>query len=55
MTKTTLIEPYGGTLVKIQADAQRTVMLKDLAFKMPDLILNERQLCDFEQIGRAHV
>jgi sulfate adenylyltransferase len=51
MTKTTLIEPYGGELVKIQADAERAAILKDLALKLPDVTLNERQLCDFELLA----
>ncbi len=51
MTKTTLVEPYGGSLVNIQADLERAAMLKDLAFKLPDIILNERQLCDFELLA----
>jgi sulfate adenylyltransferase len=46
-----LIEPHGGALVNLLVDAQRAVLLKDIALNLKDITLNERQLCDFELLA----
>jgi hypothetical protein len=37
---------YSGTPVNLFADAERSAVLKEIAFNIPDVILKERQLCD---------
>ncbi|MEA2059368.1 MAG: bifunctional sulfate adenylyltransferase/adenylylsulfate kinase [Thermodesulfobacteriota bacterium] len=50
MTPSSLEHPHGEskTLVDLLADPDRGALLKKLSSKMPDVILNERQICDFE-------
>ncbi|MFH1156367.1 MAG: bifunctional sulfate adenylyltransferase/adenylylsulfate kinase [Pseudomonadota bacterium] len=38
----------GQELVNLLADPERAALLKGLAATMPDVILNDRQICDFE-------
>jgi len=47
------IEPHGGALVDLRVDAERVALLKEFALKLPDVILNERQLCDFELLANG--
>jgi sulfate adenylyltransferase len=42
---------YGGSPVNLFADSERSAMLKEIAFNIPDIILNERQLCDLELLA----
>ncbi len=40
--------PHGGSLVNLIVDEQRAAMLKEIAMNLPDITLNDRQLCDLE-------
>lgn len=51
MKKTSLVEPHGGSLVSLLADQKRSVLLKDISLNLPDITLNDRQLCDFEMLA----
>ena len=42
---------HGGSPVNLFVDSDRSAMLKEIAFKIPDIILNERQLCDLELLA----
>ena len=43
--------PHGGLLVNLIVDGQRAGKLKDVVFNLPDIILNDRQLCDLELLS----
>jgi sulfate adenylyltransferase len=43
--------PHGGELVNLLVPTDRAAMLKQLAMKLPDINLNERQLCDLEMLA----
>ena len=45
--------PHGGELVSLMADEERAAVLKELSFSLPDVTLNERQMCDFELIANG--
>jgi sulfate adenylyltransferase len=47
------IDPHGGMLVDLRVDADRAALLKEFALKLPDVTLNERQLCDFELLANG--
>ncbi|MBC8432210.1 MAG: bifunctional sulfate adenylyltransferase/adenylylsulfate kinase [Desulfobacterales bacterium] len=51
MNKASLVEPHGGSLVDLPVDQERSVLLKDIALNLPDITLNDRQLCDFEMLA----
>jgi len=51
MNSGTQIEPHGGKLVNLVVDDERKALLKDLAMTLPDIALNERQLCDLELLA----
>jgi sulfate adenylyltransferase len=51
MPKASLVEPHGGSLVDLLVDQERSVLLKDIALNLPDITLNDRQLCDFELLA----
>jgi sulfate adenylyltransferase len=51
MNKASLIEPHGVSLVDLLVDQERSVLLKDIALNLPDITLNDRQLCDFELLA----
>ncbi len=40
-----------GKLVNLLVDDERAKILKDIALKLPDIILNDRQLCDIELLA----
>ena len=42
------VPPHGGELVDLLVDEERHGLLKEIALKLPDFTLNERQLCDLE-------
>lgn len=44
-------EPYGGKLINLVVDQERRTVLKDIALSLPDLTLNDRQLCDLELLA----
>ena len=43
--------PHGGRLIDLVVDDDRAAILKELAFSLPDITLNERQLCDLELLA----
>jgi sulfate adenylyltransferase len=44
-------EPHGGSLVNLLVDDHRTAKLKEIVFNLPDITLNDRQLCDLELLA----
>lgn len=48
MNNDTLMAPHGGALVNLLVEEQRAGVLKDIVFNLPDITLNDRQLCDLE-------
>jgi len=51
MKNTETIEPHGGSLVNLLVDEKRQAILKDVAFNLSDITLNDRQLCDLELLA----
>jgi sulfate adenylyltransferase len=51
MKNTETIEPHGGSLVNLLVDEKRQTILKDIAFNLPDITLNDRQLCNLELLA----
>ena len=51
MTSSAGKEPHSGRLVDLMVAPERAAMLKQLAMKLPDMGLNERQLCDLELLA----
>ncbi|MEW6672088.1 MAG: bifunctional sulfate adenylyltransferase/adenylylsulfate kinase [Thermodesulfobacteriota bacterium] len=51
MTTASQIEPHGGRLIDLIVDENRRILLKNIAIKLPDITLNERQLCDLELLA----
>ena len=51
MNNNTLVEPHGDALVNLLVDDQRTGVLKDIVLNLPDITLNDRQLCDLELLS----
>ena len=43
--------PHGGKLINHLVDEKRATILKELAFNLPDITLNERQMCDLELLA----
>ena len=43
--------PHGGSLVNLLVDDQRAAKLKEIVFNLPDITLNDRQLCDLELLS----
>ena len=46
-----LVEPHGSSLVNLLVDETRSALLKDIALNLPDITLNDRQLCDLELLA----
>jgi sulfate adenylyltransferase len=44
-------EPHGGSLVNLLVDDPRAAKLKEIVFNLPDITLNDRQLCDLELLS----
>ncbi len=53
MNTSFISKPYGNTddLVNLLTDDKRSALLKKLTSSMPDVILNDRQICDFELLA----
>ncbi|KPJ77256.1 MAG: adenylyltransferase [Deltaproteobacteria bacterium SG8_13] len=51
MKKPGRIEPHGGNLTNLLVDETRRALLKNIALELPDVTLNERQLCHFELLS----
>ena len=49
----TQVDPHGGRLINLLVDAERAALLKDISMNLPDLTLNDRQLCDLELLDQA--
>ena len=47
----TIYDAHGGNLVDLRVDEERAELLKDIAHDLPDVILNDRQLCDLELLA----
>ncbi len=47
----TQVDAHGGGLVNLLVDEDRAELLKEIAMNLPDVILNERNLCDFELLA----
>ena len=43
--------PHGGSLINLLVDETRAALLKEIAFNLPDITLNDRQLCDLELLA----
>ena len=43
--------PHGGRLVDLRVDAERAALLKQVAMDLPDVVLNERHMCDLELLA----
>ena len=43
--------PHAGELVNLVVDDERAAILKEIALKLPDITLNDRQLCDLELLA----
>ncbi len=48
--QTSIIDPHGnkGKLINLLVDEKKAKVLKKLTSSMPDVIFNDRQICDFE-------
>jgi sulfate adenylyltransferase len=51
MQDETMIQPHGGSLVNLLVDEQRAAKLKEFVLNIPDITLNDRQLCDLELLA----
>ncbi len=47
----TVYEAHGGSLVNLMVDEQRAELLREIARDLPDVVLNDRQLCDLELLA----
>jgi sulfate adenylyltransferase len=45
------VTPHGSELVDLLVDEERSRLLKEIAFNLPDITLNERQMCDLELLA----
>ncbi|OEU67101.1 MAG: adenylyltransferase [Desulfobacterales bacterium PC51MH44] len=51
MKSASKVEPHGGSLIDLMIDEERAAVLKDIALSLPEITLNERQLCDLELLA----
>jgi sulfate adenylyltransferase len=51
MQKDICAKPHGGSLVNLLVDDQRAAVLKDIVISLPDITLNDRQMCDLELLS----
>ena len=51
MNDTHRVKPHGSELVNLLVDDERARLLKDIALNLPDITLNERQMCDLEMLA----
>ncbi len=45
------VTPHGSELVDLLVDEERARLLKEIALNLPDITLNERQMCDLELLA----
>jgi sulfate adenylyltransferase len=43
--------PHGGELIDLRVDEERAHLLKEITLNLPDITLNERQMCDLELLA----
>ncbi|MBW2433318.1 MAG: bifunctional sulfate adenylyltransferase/adenylylsulfate kinase [Deltaproteobacteria bacterium] len=43
--------PHEGELVNLLVDDERALLLKEIALNLPEITLNERQMCDLEMLA----
>ena len=53
MTEKNNTTPHGGSLVNLLVDDERAAILKDIVLNLPDITLNDRQLCDLELLANG--
>jgi len=46
-------DPHGESLVNLLVDDERAAILKDVVINLPDITLNDRQLCDLELLANG--
>jgi sulfate adenylyltransferase len=51
MTANNRVTPHGSELVNLLVDEERARLLKEIALNLPDVTLNERQMCDLELLA----
>ena len=51
MNEQGLIEPHGGDLINLLVASERATLLKNIALDLPDVTLDNRQLCHFELLS----
>ncbi|MCG6910621.1 MAG: bifunctional sulfate adenylyltransferase/adenylylsulfate kinase [Deltaproteobacteria bacterium] len=51
LNRVTRPNPHGGKLIDLVVDEERASVLRELAFSLPDITLNGRQLCDLELLA----
>ena len=47
------VKPHGSELVDLLVDEERARLLKEIALNLPDITLNDRQLCDLELLANG--
>jgi sulfate adenylyltransferase len=51
MNYSSSVVPHGGSPVNLLVDEGRAALLKEMALNLPDITLNDRQLCDLELLS----
>ncbi|MFH2065502.1 MAG: bifunctional sulfate adenylyltransferase/adenylylsulfate kinase [Pseudomonadota bacterium] len=51
MKKNKITEYHGDKMVNLLCDEEKNIKLKQLSMSLPDIILNDRQLCDLELLA----
>jgi sulfate adenylyltransferase len=51
MNDTNGVIPHGGELIDLRVDEERAHLLKEITLNLPDITLNERQMCDLELLA----
>ncbi len=47
----TVYDAHGGSLISLIVDEDRARLLKEIAMNLPDVVLNDRHLCDLELLA----
>ncbi len=47
------MDAHGGRLKELVVDEKRAEFLREMSLSLPDIVLNERQICDFELIANG--
>jgi len=51
MKNTSTVGYHGGSAIQLIVNEERATMLKNIALNLPDITLNDRQLCDLELLA----